>query len=238
MFIPCETLPETRYVAIFGYIADHSHSRRVPLLVGLVVACGATVMLTVGTSLALLVAGRILQGAAAAMVWTVGLALLADTVKEQELGGFLGLMTLALSMGTLLGPLLGGVVYAKGGYYDVFIMAFALLAVDVTLRLVMIEKKIAMKYEAGREGQLHDLHIALRAGDELEDNVTVRNRVEIDPGVEPESRNQGAALRPRLPPVIFLLGSSRLLVGLWGSMVFGVLLTGMDAVSSIFERTW
>ena len=102
--------------ACFGYVADHSKSRRMPLVFGLVFLAGATAMLCVGTSIALFVAGRALQGMSAAMVWTVGLALLADTVDKEELGKFLGYISLAMNGGTLLGPLLGGVVYDRGGY--------------------------------------------------------------------------------------------------------------------------
>lgn len=51
---------------------------------------GATVMLCIGTSIGVLVVGRLLQGMSAAVVWVVGLALLVDTVGEKDVGQAMG----------------------------------------------------------------------------------------------------------------------------------------------------
>ena len=56
---------------IFGWFADRSSSRRVPLLLGLVALGGATAMLCAGSSLPVLIIGRAFQGLSAAVVWTV-----------------------------------------------------------------------------------------------------------------------------------------------------------------------
>jgi MFS family permease len=69
-----------------GFFADRSSSRRLPLLGGLLALAGATLMLCLARTVALLVIGRLLQGASAAVVWTVGLALLVDTVGQSEIG--------------------------------------------------------------------------------------------------------------------------------------------------------
>jgi MFS family permease len=53
---------------ICGWLADRGSSRRSPLLMGLFALLGSTVLLNVGSSLGLLIAGRILQGASAAVV--------------------------------------------------------------------------------------------------------------------------------------------------------------------------
>ena len=57
---------------ICGWVADRTSSRRSPLLVGLLALAGSTVMLCVGNSIAVLAAGRVLQGMSAAVVWVVG----------------------------------------------------------------------------------------------------------------------------------------------------------------------
>jgi MFS family permease len=72
-------------VAICGWLADHSSSRRMPLVVGLFSLGGATILLNLGPNIGVLILGRILQGISAAIVWTVGLALLADTVEQSEI---------------------------------------------------------------------------------------------------------------------------------------------------------
>lgn len=53
---------------VCGWLADRGASRRSPLLFGLFALLGSTVMLNVGSSVGVLVAGRILQGASAAVV--------------------------------------------------------------------------------------------------------------------------------------------------------------------------
>lgn len=97
-------------------------------------------------TIALLVLGRILQGISAAIVWTVGQALLVDTVGQKDIGQILGYVSISMSVGILLAPLLGGVVYERAGYYPVFYMAFGLIALDILLRMVLIEKKIARQW--------------------------------------------------------------------------------------------
>lgn len=132
---------------ICGFLADRSTSRRLPLLVGLLALAGATLMLCFGHTIAVLVTGRLLQGISAAIVWRVGLALLVDTVGQKEIGQVMGYVSISMSVSILVAPLLGGVVYDRGGYFAVYYMAFALIIVDIILRTVMIEKKVACRLE-------------------------------------------------------------------------------------------
>jgi MFS family permease len=53
---------------VCGWLADHSTSRRSPLLIGLVALLGATVLLNVGSSIGIWILARILQGTSAAVV--------------------------------------------------------------------------------------------------------------------------------------------------------------------------
>ncbi|KAL8725510.1 MAG: hypothetical protein Q9181_006394 [Wetmoreana brouardii] len=131
---------------VCGWLADQSTSRRLPLLCGLLALAGSTMMLCFGHNIGVLVAGRLLQGISAAVVWTVGLALLVDTVGQKEIGQVMGFVSIAMSVGILVAPLLGGVVYARVGYYGVYYMAFALIVLDIILRMVMIEKKVARRW--------------------------------------------------------------------------------------------
>lgn len=54
---------------VCGWLADRSSSRRSPLLIGLVALLGATVLLNVGSSIGILIVGRLLQGTSAAVVY-------------------------------------------------------------------------------------------------------------------------------------------------------------------------
>lgn len=42
---------------------------------------------------------------------------------------------------------MGGVLYQKAGYAGVFGISFAILAIDFIMRLLVIEKKVAARYE-------------------------------------------------------------------------------------------
>ncbi|KAI1466105.1 MFS general substrate transporter [Daldinia caldariorum] len=128
-----------------GIYADHTSSRRWPLLLGLVALAASTLLLCFGNSIGLLVVGRILQGLSAAIVWSVGCALLVDTMKS-NVGVAMGYVSVAMSVGLLIAPVIGGSVYAAAGYYAVYYIAFGVVVLDVLLRLVMIEKKVARQW--------------------------------------------------------------------------------------------
>ena len=56
---------------VCGYFADRLTYRKVPMLLGLAMISGATVMLCLATTLPLLILGRMLQGASSAVIWVV-----------------------------------------------------------------------------------------------------------------------------------------------------------------------
>ena len=221
---------------ICGVLADRSTSRRGPLLCGLAVLAGSTVMLCLGRSIALLVVGRMLQGGSASVVWVVGLALMSDSVGENEAGKAMGYVTLSYSLGILVAPLLGGVVYARAGYYAVFGMIFAVIGLDIILRLLLIEKKIASKWlpaEAVTEG--------VRAKeDDSEKNIPLTDIERTGPGGQFADQNDGriqiapASGKSKLPPIILLLKSKRMLAAFWGNLVMAAVYGGFDTTLPLY----
>jgi len=135
---------------LVGFYADNTTSRRFPLLLGLLALAGSTLLLCLGKNIALLVVGRLLQGLSAAIVWSVGLALLADTMGR-NIGYAMGYVGIAMSVGLLIAPVIGGAVYAAAGYYAVYYIAFAVIFCDIVLRLVLIEKKVARQWITDEE---------------------------------------------------------------------------------------
>lgn len=77
-----------------GWIADRTESRQMPFLTGLASLFFATIILAFGRSMWILVIARILQGTSAAVVWTVGLAMVLDTVGPENLGTVIGSVSL------------------------------------------------------------------------------------------------------------------------------------------------
>lgn len=94
----------------------------------------------------MLVLGRCLQGCSVSIVFTVGLALLVDTVEREEIGQWIGFVLSGMNMGVMISPFLGGLVYEKAGYYAVCAMGLSVIGIDLLLRLVLIERKHARKY--------------------------------------------------------------------------------------------
>ncbi|KAK0864378.1 hypothetical protein LTR87_015827 [Friedmanniomyces endolithicus] len=248
---------------ICGWLADRSSSRRLPLLCGLLALGGCTVMLCIGSSIAVLAAGRVLQGFSAAVVWVVGLALMVDTVGPEAVGQVMGYVGLSMSLAILLAPLLGGVVFAAAGYYAVFAMAFGLIVVDVVLRVFMVEKKVAARWLPEREVRTPHEAVATTTekGVELKDVELADARL----STADDFKNQSLALPPkadndqqtnpslpptpedaptepsnnqptRLPPIITLLSSRRLLSALWACLMQATLLTAFDSILPLFVR--
>ncbi|KAG6358785.1 hypothetical protein INS49_012304 [Diaporthe citri] len=150
ILLACYTIALFIGSPLVGLYADHTSSRRWPLLIGLVSLAGSTIFLCLGRTIALLIIGRILQGLSAAIVWTVGLALMVDTVPD-KIGEAMGYSAIAMSMGLLVSPAIGGAVFAAKGYYAVYYIAFGCIFLDIILRLILIEKKIARQWISDQE---------------------------------------------------------------------------------------
>jgi len=84
---------------------------------------------------------RFVQGLSSAIVHSAGNAILAENVGDAGVGPAMGLVTLSIALGMVLGPLVGGLLYHRFGYFAVFWSAYALVGVDLLLRLLMVERK-------------------------------------------------------------------------------------------------
>ena len=214
---------------------DRIESRRTPFLVCLVCPTGATALLAVGTKVGFWVAGRLLQGVSAGMLWVACLALLTDTVGPEGIGQAVGIIGIPMSMGPIVGPLLGGIIYAHAGYYAVFGLMFAMLGVDAVLRLVLIEKRVAQKWlkaEAVQsETQIADPNSGSPASlascpnpSNISCTMTV-NGDETANGPPPSSQ----IMRYQFPPILRLLLSFRVLVALAGGLLQSSLNVAFDS---------
>lgn len=238
---------------ICGWLADQIDSRRWPMLLGLLALVASTVLICFGRSIAILAVGRVLQGLSGAVVWVVGLALLVDTVGSEGIGEAMGYVGLGLSVSTLLGPLLGGIVFAKGGYYAVFAMQYGLICLDIFMRVMMVEKKVAAKWLPAAPAE-EVTGMDSTPSDDLEECVTtIKEKKEVEVTILQRSSEEASAEmtrtitieptlttsdlpRTRVPPVITLLSSRRLLSALWCVIAVATLYTAMDAVLPLFVR--
>jgi MFS family permease len=133
-------------------------------------------MFCFGESLVVYIIARFLQGISSAVVWIVGycplsmifmagLALIADTVGEKKMGVAMAWVSIQLNVGLMMGPLLGGIVYDKVGWFGTFSLGFGVLGLDIILRLIIIEKRIARRYENAKYS------------DEILESVVYRHRI-------------------------------------------------------------
>ncbi|KAI1133259.1 MFS transporter-like protein [Nemania abortiva] len=234
-----------------GLYADHTSSRRWPLLLGLLALAGSTLLLAFGNSIGLFILGRVLQGVSAAVVWSVGCALLVDTMGS-KVGVAMGYVNISMSVALLLAPVIGGVVYNHAGYYAVFYVAFGVVGLDIALRLLMIEKKVARKWITEPEPETPQVDIEktspANTADEGAPKAASSSGIAnteppvIESAAEASERDEnGNALeagkgKHRGRPIIALLKSARLLAALYGILVESGILIGFDAVLALFVK--
>lgn len=214
--------------------------------------------------MAVLVAARVMQGVSAAIVNTLGLALLADTVDRDQLGFWMGMALSGMTLGILVGPPLAAVVYERVGYTWVFAMALIVIAIDMVLRLVIIEKKTASEWlreetnadvQKKPNGALPNGSVAETDSDEecvsYSDDALSQVSVETGNGstgdtVNWQSPNEATPLlgkpspqskysfRRHLPASLILLTSPKIAAAVYGILVNATLVTSFDATLPIF----
>lgn len=74
-------------------------------------------------------------------MWIGGLAVIGRTFPAHNFGKVMSVLSVTVAVGTSAGPVLSGILLEKGGYWVAWSSAFAVLVVDATLRLLMIERK-------------------------------------------------------------------------------------------------
>jgi DHA1 family solute carrier family 18 vesicular amine transporter 1/2 len=97
-----------------GTVSDRI-GRKAPMVLGLAVLAGSSVLFAVADSLVWLFAARLAQGVADAITWVVGLALIADLYGPSERGRITGIVMTGPGLAFMLGPSIGGWLYEMGG---------------------------------------------------------------------------------------------------------------------------
>ena len=102
--------------------------RKAPMVGGLVALALATLLFAFADSLPWLFAARLVQGAADAITWVVGFALIADRYGPDERGRMSGIVMSGTSIAFMVGPSIGGWLYEMGGIRAPFLLVAALSA--------------------------------------------------------------------------------------------------------------
>jgi multidrug resistance protein len=110
-----------------GAISDRI-GRRGPLIAGAIALTASTILFALADTLPWLFLARLVQGAADAVTWVVGMALIADLYDADERGRMMGLFMSGTTVGFMIGPTAGGWLYEMGGPQFPFLAVAALSA--------------------------------------------------------------------------------------------------------------
>lgn len=131
-----------------GLLSDRV-GRRPLIVVGMFLLAGATALFGFSTSVTHLFIARMVQGVSAAATWSAGLALLADITDPSRLGERMGIALSAVGLGTVLGPVVGGLLFEYLGYVATFLIPAAVVA---TVGLLVLAVPVrSCKREGDRE---------------------------------------------------------------------------------------
>lgn len=114
-------LAVTTLIVGMGRLGDVVGRRRL-LLIGLVLFTLASALCGVALVLWQLIAARALQGAGAAIMMALVLALVSDTVSKDRTGAAIGWLGTMSAVGTALGPALGGLLVGSFGWRAIFLI--------------------------------------------------------------------------------------------------------------------
>ncbi|MER7463033.1 MFS transporter [Streptomyces sp. NPDC097981] len=111
----------TTLIVSVGRLGDMIGRRRL-LLSGISLFTGASVLCGLAPSLWLLIAARAAQGLGAATMMALAMAFVGATVPKERTGSAMGLLGTMSSVGTALGPSLGGLLIAGPGWRAIFLV--------------------------------------------------------------------------------------------------------------------
>jgi MFS family permease len=136
----------------------------------------------------------------------------------------------AMSMGLILGPVLGGILYSREGYYAAFALAFALIGLDLVLRVILVEKKIAVRYALAP-------HVLDEENPQSVKLAQLSQSPESSESAPSASNPPSSSLigrKSRVPQVIRILKYPRLLVALFLSFVQALIMSAFDATLPLY----
>lgn len=122
----------TVFTVAAGRLGDRFGLRRV-LNAGLTLFALSSLLCAVAPTLWFLIGARLLQGAGAAVLMTLAMALMRSVASAQNVGRAMGLLGMVSAMGMALGPALGGFLIPLAGWRSVFFIQIPLAFVALLL---------------------------------------------------------------------------------------------------------
>ena len=128
---------------VAGKLGDR-HGRRPFVLGGLLVFGLASLGAAVASSLALLIAFRVAQAVAGAVVFPNGAGLVRELIPAGRRARAFGMVGAAIALAAALGPPLGGLLISVGGWQSIFYVNIPLVAAALVLAWRSIPRRTAV----------------------------------------------------------------------------------------------
>lgn len=153
-----------------------------------------------------------------------------------------------MNLGLLISPFISGLVYERLGYFSVFAVVLGVIAVDLILRLLMIEKEEAAKWipkepqnQAAEDGHKRSPSAeGFRQG-----NVTEQYGHQPDANEETpllpransgNAEQQESWIRRKFPIAVRIFSSKRLRAAFYGGFIHTVIITVLDTTLPLFVK--
>ena len=143
-----------------------------------------------------------------------------------------------ISVGELIAPVLGGVLYDNAGYSGVFGLGSGILSVNFIMRILLIEKKVAARYDPTLVNSAANPRYHSTENGDAEANDEADEEDVLLPGTEeeefkiPEGQNRLA----HSLPILYCLYNPRLLTALLVAFVQATLLATFEPRSQQRQR--
>ena len=111
----------TTLIVSAGRLGDIMGRRRL-LLAGIFLFTSASILCGIAPNLWFLIAARAVQGLGAAVMMSLSIAFVGETVPKENTGSAMGLLGTMSAVGTALGPSLGGILISGAGWRWIFLV--------------------------------------------------------------------------------------------------------------------
>ena len=228
-----------------GPLLDYFSTNRTPFLLGLFVTFFSTFLFALGTTIPILLSARLLEGLSTAVVATVGSALLREIVPSEHLGRAMGYTSMALSMGLLSGPVIGGLLYEYAGYFATFVPALCLVGLETVLRIMIVEQEKGKPERSHHQQKRDDEDVEVGKGETT--NCSDSHDIGLEGAMQEEMCTSGLhdrqqhesqpLLTQEMVPVLstkpnyhILFNEPRFLVAATASFLLNTIINAFDAV--------
>jgi len=149
------TLASAVLLLSVGRLADLIGNKRIYLLGYLIFGLGS-LLCALATNVWVLIAARFVQGVGGALLISNTSAIITHTFPKRELGRALGISSLAFSVGTTLGPIVGGVLTDAFNWHWAFWFNVPIAAIGLLLAVRFLHNEVGARRRPASAGRQFD----------------------------------------------------------------------------------